>query len=159
MRLFKEYESALALIAGLPRQQISSSIRELHAHILFMQGDANQLAWLSMTTREDDYARFGILANYWSLQADHELAIKYLKASLHIIPRSETHILMGHELIELRRAKEAAVAYCEALRMGGPDHRAFYGLGQVYELLESYERAEDYFKRAAQERCVLAACL
>jgi anaphase-promoting complex subunit 8 len=43
---------------------------------------------------------------------------------------------MGHEYIELKSAERAIDAYRHAVDINDNDYRAWYGLGQAYEMLQ-----------------------
>jgi anaphase-promoting complex subunit 8 len=57
--------------------------------------------------------------------------------------------LMGHEYMELRNTAAAVQCYRSALNVSELDYRAWYGLGQTYEMLHLYQYAHYYFKKAA----------
>ena len=56
---------------------------------------------------------------------------------------------MGHEYMELRNTAAAVQCYRSALHVSELDYRAWYGLGQTYEMLHLYQYAHYYFKKAA----------
>jgi anaphase-promoting complex subunit 8 len=56
---------------------------------------------------------------------------------------------MGHEYIELHNSATAITCYRQALNISESDFRAWYGLGQTYEMLHLYQYASYYFKKAA----------
>jgi tetratricopeptide (TPR) repeat protein len=56
---------------------------------------------------------------------------------------------MGHEYMELRNTAAAVQCYRSALVVSELDYRAWYGLGQTYEMLHLYQYAHYYFKKAA----------
>jgi anaphase-promoting complex subunit 8 len=53
---------------------------------------------------------------------------------------------MGHEFIELKNISAAVGAYCQAVRIDRGDYRAWYGLGQAYELRGMPLYALPYYK-------------
>jgi anaphase-promoting complex subunit 8 len=87
--------------------------------------------------------------NYYSLRGDHERAIKYFRKALHL---DRTYIpactLMGHEHIELKRSEEAIESYRSGIDLNRMDYRAWFGLGQAYELLSMHNYALHYYQRA-----------
>ena len=56
---------------------------------------------------------------------------------------------MGHEYIELKNTHAAIESYRRAVDVNRRDYRAWYGLGQTYEVLEMHSYALWYYKRAA----------
>lgn len=56
---------------------------------------------------------------------------------------------MGHEYVELKNTHAAIESYRRAVDINRRDPRAWYGLGQTYEMLEMHAYALWYFKRAA----------
>ena len=72
---------------------------------------------------------------------------------------------MGHEFVELKNTNAAIEAYRRAVDINPRDYRAWYGLGQTYELLEMYFYALHYYRKATTLRpydarmwCALAGC-
>jgi anaphase-promoting complex subunit 8 len=56
---------------------------------------------------------------------------------------------MGHEYVELKNTHAAIESYRRAVDINRRDYRAWYGLGQTYEMLEMYQYALWYYKKAA----------
>jgi len=56
---------------------------------------------------------------------------------------------MGHEYVELKNTHAAIESYRRAVDVNRRDYRAWYGLGQTYEVLEMHSYALWYYKRAA----------
>ncbi len=56
---------------------------------------------------------------------------------------------MGHEYVELRNTSAAVQCYRRAVDESAGDYRAWYGLGQAYEMLHLYQYAIYYYKKAA----------
>lgn len=59
---------------------------------------------------------------------------------------------MGHEFVELKNTSAAIYCYRKALEASDADYRAWYGLGQTYEMLHLFHYGYYYFKRAAELR-------
>jgi anaphase-promoting complex subunit 8 len=77
--------------------------------------------------------------------------------------------LMGHEFVELKNSHAAIEAYRKAIGVSGmmkqvpqadgtdvnaKDYRAWYGLGQAYELLDMPMYAIEYYNQATALRYV-----
>jgi len=59
---------------------------------------------------------------------------------------------MGHEYVELKNTHAAIESYRRAVDVNRKDYRAWYGLGQAYEVLDMGFYALFYFQRAAALR-------
>ncbi|KAG0483694.1 hypothetical protein HPP92_011778 [Vanilla planifolia] len=56
---------------------------------------------------------------------------------------------MGHEYVEMKNTPAAIDAYRRAVGLNPRDYRAWYGLGQTYEMMSMPFYALYYFKRAS----------
>jgi anaphase-promoting complex subunit 8 len=75
-------------------------------------------------------------------------------------------VLRGHEHVELKQTGLAVHAYRRSLASQEREYRAWYGLGQAYELLKVPSRSLHYYRRAtllqphdARMWCAVASCL
>jgi anaphase-promoting complex subunit 8 len=59
---------------------------------------------------------------------------------------------MGHEFVEMKNTHAAIESYRRAVDVNRKDYRAWYGLGQTYEVLEMHSYALFYHQRAAALR-------
>ena len=59
---------------------------------------------------------------------------------------------MGHEFLELKNTAAAIEAYRSAIDIDPHDFRAWYGLGQAYEIHQMYNYASHYYGNAALSR-------
>lgn len=59
---------------------------------------------------------------------------------------------MGHEYVEMKNTHAAIESYRRAVDVNRKDYRAWYGLGQTYEVLEMHSYALFYYQRAASLR-------
>jgi tetratricopeptide (TPR) repeat protein len=109
-----------------------------------------------------------VVGNYYSLKGKHERAILYFQRALKLNPKClSAWTLMGHECVELRNTAAAVQCYRKAVDVSsGGDYRAWYGLGQTYEMLHMYQYALYYYKSAAALRpsdgrmwCAVGNCL
>lgn len=57
--------------------------------------------------------------------------------------------LMGHEYLEMKNTNAAIESYRTAVDIDDSDFRAWYGLGQAYELNQIYNYASHYYAQAA----------
>ncbi|KAL0072428.1 Anaphase-promoting complex subunit 8 [Marasmius tenuissimus] len=114
-----------------------------------------------------------LLGNYYSLRADHVKSIKYFRRAVELDPTFlSAWTLLGHEYVEVKNSHAAIQCYRRAvgtnflvvetkirrLAMTCPidsrrkDYRAWYGLGQAYELLNMHQYALHYYQYAAALR-------
>ena len=66
---------------------------------------------------------------------------------------------MGHEYVEMKNSHAAIEAYRCAVDVNRKDYRAWYGLGQAYELLNMHQYALHYYQHATALRSVPAGPL
>ena len=59
---------------------------------------------------------------------------------------------MGHEYLEMKNTNAAIESYRTAVDIDAKDFRAWYGLGQSYELNQLYSYAAYYYGRAANAK-------
>ena len=59
---------------------------------------------------------------------------------------------MGHEYVEMKNTHAALESYRRAVDVNRKDYRAWYGMGQTYEVLEMQSYALFYYQRAAALR-------
>ncbi|XP_010225258.1 PREDICTED: cell division cycle protein 23 homolog, partial [Tinamus guttatus] len=59
---------------------------------------------------------------------------------------------MGHEYMEMKNTSAAIQAYRHAIEVNKRDYRAWYGLGQTYEILKMPFYCLYYYRRAHQLR-------
>lgn len=101
-----------------------------------------------------------IIGNYYSLKRNHEKAVLYFQRALKLNPDfTSAWTLMGHEYVELRNASAAVHCYREAIKFRpgnqSSDYRAWYGLGQAYEMLHLFAYALHYYQKATVLRPVI----
>ena len=78
-----------------------------------------------------------VVGNYFSLRGEHEKAVLYFRRALKLHRRHPSAwTLMGHEFVELKNTPAAVECYRHAVDVNPQDYRAWYGLGQTYELLQ-----------------------
>ncbi|CAM6127393.1 unnamed protein product [Calypogeia fissa] len=92
-----------------------------------------------------------VMGNCFSLQKDHETALKFFQRALQIDSHfTYAHTLCGHEYVAMEDFEEGLTCYRNAIRMDSRHYNAWYGLGTIYFRQEKYELAEYHFKRALQ---------
>jgi len=113
------------------------------------------------------------LGNSFSLQREHDKAIKCFKRATQLSPSSTSSssggnvgayafTLMGHEHATLEEFDRATTAYQEAISLSPRHYAGWYGLGSVYEKLGKYDMSERHYRVAWNvnpRNGVLAVCL
>ncbi|XP_047939713.1 cell division cycle protein 27 homolog B [Salvia hispanica] len=91
------------------------------------------------------------LGNCYSLQKDHETALKNFQRSVQLNSRfAYAHTLCGHEYVALEDFENGVKSYQSALRIDSRHYNAWYGLGMVYLRQEKFEFSEHHFRMAFQ---------
>ncbi|GMI81269.1 HOBBIT [Hibiscus trionum] len=91
------------------------------------------------------------MGNCYSLQKDHETALKNFQRAVQLNPRfAYAHTLCGHEYIALEDFENGIKSYQNALRIDYRHYNAWYGLGMIYLRQEKFEFSEHHFGMAFQ---------
>ncbi|GER44087.1 cell division cycle [Striga asiatica] len=91
------------------------------------------------------------MGNCYSLQKDHETALKTFQRSVQLNSRfAYAHTLCGHEYVALEDFENGVKSYQNALRIDSRHYNAWYGLGMIYLRQEKYEFSEHHFRMAFQ---------
>jgi anaphase-promoting complex subunit 8 len=106
-----------------------------------------------------------ILANYYSRRKLHDCAIDFLKRAIRMRPDdAQIWILLGHEYLQTKNQQGAILAYRRATcnfffyifishfisAVDSRSYRAWYGLGQLYEILKLPAYALYYYQQAVR---------
>ncbi|TQE02397.1 hypothetical protein C1H46_012036 [Malus baccata] len=91
------------------------------------------------------------MGNCYSLQKDHETALKFFQRAVQVNSRfTYAHTLCGHEYVALEDFENGIKSYQTALRIDARHYNAWYGLGMVYHRQEKFEFSEHHFRTAFQ---------
>lgn len=91
------------------------------------------------------------MGNCYSLQKDHETALKNFQRAVQLNSRyAYARTLCGHEYVALEDYENGTRSYQSALRIDARHYNAWYGLGMVYLRQEKFEFAEHHFRMAFQ---------
>ncbi|CAK9149376.1 unnamed protein product [Ilex paraguariensis] len=91
------------------------------------------------------------MGNCFSLQKDHETALKNFQRAIQLNSRFVyAHTLCGHEYVALEDFENGIKSYQSALRVDARHYNAWYGLGMVYLRQEKFEFSEHHFRMAFQ---------
>ncbi|KAH8260608.1 hypothetical protein KR038_008478, partial [Drosophila bunnanda] len=90
-----------------------------------------------------------VSGNCFSLQKEHETAIKFFKRAVQVDPDFVySYTLLGHELV-LTEEFDKAMDYFRAAVVRDPRHyNAWFGIGTIYSKQEKYEQAEKHYVKA-----------
>ncbi|CAI9102462.1 OLC1v1000740C1 [Oldenlandia corymbosa var. corymbosa] len=89
------------------------------------------------------------LGNCYSLQKDHEIALKNFQRAVQLDSRfAYAHTLCGHEYVALEDFENGIRSYQRALHVDSRHYNAWYGLGMVYLRQEKFEFSEHHFRMA-----------
>ncbi|EXJ91311.1 anaphase-promoting complex subunit 3 [Capronia coronata CBS 617.96] len=103
------------------------------------------------------------IGNSFSLQREHEQALKCFKRSTQLDPQfAYGYTLQGHEYIANEEFEKALEAYRAAVAADGRHYNAWYGLGKVYEKMGKWGIAEQHYRTAAKinpTNAVLICCI
>ena len=90
-----------------------------------------------------------VAGNCFSLQKEHETAIKFLQRAIQVDPDfAYAYTLYGHELVATEEMDHAMSCFRTAVKIDPRHYNAWYGIGMIYQKQEKYEYAEVNFRRA-----------
>lgn len=91
-----------------------------------------------------------VIGNYYSLRGDHQKSALYFMRAIKLDKKFiSAWTLMGHEYLETKNTSAAIESYRTAVDTDPTDFRAWYGLGQAYEMSQMYGYATHYYANAA----------
>ncbi|XP_021606699.1 cell division cycle protein 27 homolog B isoform X2 [Manihot esculenta] len=91
------------------------------------------------------------MGNCYSLQKDHETALKNFQRAVQLDSRfAYAHTLCGHEYVALDDFENGIKSYQSALQIDARHYNSWYGLGMVYLRQEKFEFSEHHFRVAFQ---------
>ena len=142
----KYYESARKLepyrLEGM--EYYSSALWHLHKEV-----ELSILAKELMEFDQDAPETWCVAGNCYSLQKEHESAIKYLEKAIKVDQNfAYAYTLLGHELISAERLDQAMTYFRNAVRLDPRHWNAWCGLGCIYYKNELYANAELYYMKA-----------
>lgn len=89
------------------------------------------------------------VGNCFSLQKEHETAIKFFERSVLVDPEfAYGYTLLGHEYSFIDELDDAMNCYRHAVRIDPRHYNAWYGIGQIYFKQEKHELALCHFRKA-----------
>ena len=92
-----------------------------------------------------------VVGNSFSLQKEHETAIKFFKRAIQLRPDyAYSYTLCAHEYAANEDFEKAKKFYQKALSIDDRHYNAWWGLGNIYLKQEHYGSANQYFRTAIQ---------
>jgi anaphase-promoting complex subunit 3 len=127
---------------------------EVYSNTLWQLKKETELAYLAHTLVDQDRLSpqaWCALGNAFSLQRDHDQAIKCFTRATQLDPKfAYAFTLQGHEHIQNEEYDKATLAFRYAVSADNTHYNGWYGLGSVYEKLGKYDVAEKHFRAAFQ---------
>jgi tetratricopeptide (TPR) repeat protein len=125
---------------------------ELFSTILWQLHETVQLSYLAQQLVELDKhspSTWCTVGNCFSLQKDHESALKFFKRAIQVKPDfAYAYTLCGHEQVSSDNWDKALAFFRNAIRIDSRHYNAWYGLGMIYFRQEKYSIAEYHFNKA-----------
>lgn len=90
-----------------------------------------------------------VAGNCFSLQKEHEVAIKFLNRAIQVDPEfSYAYTLLGHEFVSADDYDNALSCFRNATRIDKRHYNGWYGIGMINYKQEKYNYAYQHYKRA-----------
>ncbi|PGH23630.1 hypothetical protein AJ80_02236 [Polytolypa hystricis UAMH7299] len=139
---------------------------EVYSTVLWHLKNEVELAYLAHELMEVDRLSpqaWCAIGNSFSLQNDHDQAIKCFKRATQLDPKfAYAFTLQGHEYVSNEEFDKALDAYRHGISADSRHYNAWYGLARVYEKMGKYKFAEQHYRTASTinpMNAVLACCL
>lgn len=148
-----EYNQAIALF---------EEVRRLEPHRLQGMEYYSTALWhlqkeVALSTLAQELTDFDIKSpqtwcaagNCFSLQKEHETAIKYLQRAVQVDENfSYAYTLLGHEYVMTEEMDKAMTCFRNAIRIDPRHYNAWYGVGMIYYKQEKFQLAEVHYEKA-----------
>ncbi|KAL8686438.1 MAG: hypothetical protein Q9218_007104 [Villophora microphyllina] len=139
---------------------------ELYSTCLWHLNKETDLAFLAhetIDTDRDSPQAWCVVGNSFSVQKDHDQAVKCFKRATQLDPNfTYAYTLQGHEFIANEEYDKALTAFRTAIAVDNRHFNGWYGLGKVFERQGKYEFAEQHYRTAAginPSNAVLLTCI
>ncbi|XP_042446956.1 cell division cycle protein 27 homolog B-like [Zingiber officinale] len=136
-------------------RRVSPSILEsmdIYSTVLYHMKEEMKLSYLAKELLSVDRLSpqaWCALGNCYSLQKDHETALKNFQRAVQLDSRFVyAHTLCGHEYVELEDFENGIKCYQSALQIDQRHYNSWYGLGVVYLRQEKFKFAEHHLHKA-----------
>ncbi|XP_039142291.1 cell division cycle protein 27 homolog B isoform X2 [Dioscorea cayenensis subsp. rotundata] len=125
---------------------------DIYSTILYHLKEEMKLSYLAQELISTDRLApqaWCAMGNCYSLQKDHETALKNFQRAVHLDSRfAYAHTLSGHEYVALEDFENGIKCYQRALQVDERHYNSWYGLGVIYLRQEKFQFAEHHFRRA-----------
>jgi len=147
---YKAAKSAFEEMSRLEPQRLEGL--DLLSTTLWHLKDEIGLAYLAQRVLEIDRCSpysWCVIGNCFSLQREHETALKFFKRCLQVNPNyTYAYTLCGHEYVFNEDFEKAVAAYRNAIRLDHRHYNAWCGLGSIYFRQEKFDLAEYHYRKA-----------
>ncbi|XP_044464916.1 cell division cycle protein 27 homolog B isoform X2 [Mangifera indica] len=127
---------------------------DIYSTVLYHLKEDMKLSYLAqelITTDRLAPQSWCAMGNCYSLQKDHETALKNFQRAVQLNARfSYGHTLCGHEYVALEDFENGIRSYQSALLVDARHYNAWYGLGMIFLRQEKFEFSEHHFRMAFQ---------
>ena len=125
---------------------------DLFSTVLWYEGADQELSQLAsdlLTLDRSAPEPWTATGNYYSLQREHDTAIRFFRRALQVCPTDAyACTLLGHEYISTDSLDRAASAFRHALRLDERSYSARFGLSNVYFKQDYFGLADAHLVRA-----------
>lgn len=125
---------------------------DLYSTVLWYQEAEQELSQLAsdlLTLDRNASEPWTTAGNYYSLQREHDTAIRFFRRALQVCPTDAyACTLLGHEYISVDNLDRAASAFRHALRLDDRSYSARFGLSNVYFKQDYFGLADAHLVRA-----------
>lgn len=91
------------------------------------------------------------MGNCFSLQKEHDTAIKFLQRAIQLDQDfTYAYTLLGHEYVLTEELDKGMSCFRTAIRLDSRHYNAWYGIAMICYKQENYQMAEKHFLRALQ---------
>ena len=126
---------------------------EYYSTTLWHLQDEVELSALAQDLTQDKMSAQAWCAagNCFSLQKEHENAIKFFQRAAQVKPDfAYSYTFLGHEYITIEELDKALTCFRTAARLDPRHYNAWYGIGLVFFKQERFQLAEIYFRKAVE---------
>lgn len=109
----------------------------------------SQLAQELVDYDKDAPQTWCVAGNCFSLQKEHETAIKFLQRAIQVDSEfAYAYTLLGHELVLTEEMDHAMACFRNAIRIDPRHYNSWYGIGMICFKQEKYQLAEIHYRKA-----------
>ena len=148
---YAEAEKYFARIKAIAPSRLEDM--EVYSTILWHLRNEIDLAFLAheiIDIDRDSPQAWCAVGNSFSLQRDHDQALKCFKRATQLDPKfAYAFALQGHEHVANEEYDKALAAYRSSIAAENRHYNAWYGIGKVFEKQGKYEFAEQHYRTAA----------